>query len=97
MRLFHAATPETETTCTYFWSVANGFGQDNPQTTERSMHAARETISEDKHMIERQQALISELGDSGLVDVRADAARVTMRRTMDRMIGAESSLEAVAG
>lgn len=96
VRLFHAATPETETTCIYFWSVANGFGQDDPKTTERSMQAARRTIAEDKLMIERQQALMTELGEDGLVDVRADAARITMRRTLDRMSQEENVLEPVA-
>ena len=97
VRLFHAATPETETTCIYFWSVANGFGQEDPRTTEIIMRGARGTISEDKLMIERQQALMTDLGEDGLVDVRADAARINMRRTIDQMIKEEAGLEAVAG
>ena len=30
IRLFHHATPATETRCHYFWSVANGYRQDDP-------------------------------------------------------------------
>ena len=35
-RLFHAVTPETETTCNYFWCTANGFRTDDPATTENN-------------------------------------------------------------
>ena len=34
-RLFHGLTPETETTCFYFWSVANGYRQNEPEATEQ--------------------------------------------------------------
>jgi hypothetical protein len=35
IRLFHGLTPETDTSCFYFWSAANGFLQDEPAATEQ--------------------------------------------------------------
>ena len=34
-RLFHGLTPETDTSCFYFWSVANGYRQNEPEATEQ--------------------------------------------------------------
>src|SRR5262249_31243111 len=34
IRLIHALTPETETSCHYFWAVANGFRQNEPAVTQ---------------------------------------------------------------
>ena len=90
LRLFHGLTPETETSCFYFWSTANGYRQDEPAATEQLFHEIGTAFSEDKTIVEAQQARLAELGESGLVDIVSDAARIHMRRVVDRMIGAEA-------
>ena len=40
--------------------------------------------------MEGQQARLTELGETGLVDIVNDAARMHMRRTVDRLIAEES-------
>jgi vanillate O-demethylase monooxygenase subunit len=93
-RLFHGLTPETETSCFYFWSVANGYRQDDPDATEQLYREIAPTFIEDKDMVEAQQARMSEFGEGGLVDIASDANRMTMRRFLERMIAEETAAQA---
>jgi phenylpropionate dioxygenase-like ring-hydroxylating dioxygenase large terminal subunit len=88
-RLFHGLTPETETSCLYFWSVANGYRQNEPEATEQLYREIAPTFLEDKEMVEAQQARLSEFGERGLVDIASDATRMHMRRMMERLHAAE--------
>jgi|ERR1700722_9954058 len=85
-RLFHGLTPETDSTCFYFWSTANGFRADDPATTQSLFNEIAGAFLEDKTVVEGQQARLRELGESGLVDIVTDAARLHMRRTVDRLL-----------
>ena len=87
-RLFHGLTPETETSCFYFWSCANGYRQNEPEATEQLYREIAPTFVEDKDMVEAQQARLTELGEQGLVNIVSDTNRVIMRRFIERLIGA---------
>src|SRR3954447_6383673 len=84
-RLFHGLTPETDTTCFYFWSTANGFRPGDPAATEGLFQQTGAAFLEDKAVVEAQQARLTELGESGLVDIVSDAVRLHRRRTVDRL------------
>ena len=90
-RLFHGLTPETETSCFYFWSAANGYRQNDPEATEQLYREIAPTFLEDKEMVEAQQRRLDELGEQGLVDIASDANRMHMRRTIERLIASEQS------
>ena len=75
-RLFHGLTPETETSCFYFWSAANGYRQNDPEATEQLYREIAPTFLEDKEMVEAQQRRLDELGEQGLVDIASDANRI---------------------
>jgi phenylpropionate dioxygenase-like ring-hydroxylating dioxygenase large terminal subunit len=90
-RLFHGLTPETETSCFYFWSAANGYRQNDPEATEQLYREIAPTFLEDKEMVEAQQQRLDELGEQGLVDIASDANRMHMRRTVERLIVSEQS------
>src|SRR5215471_5675977 len=85
-RLFHGLTPETETSCFYFWSCANGYRQNEPEATEQLYREIAPTFVEDKEMVEAQQARLSELGEQGLVNIVSDSNRVIMRRFIERLM-----------
>ena len=95
-RLFHGLTPETETTCFYFWSTANGFRPGDPAATEGLFNEIAGAFNEDRIVVETQQARLSELGEAALVDIATDTARLHMRRTVDRLIAAEAQALAAA-
>ncbi len=90
-RLFHGLTPETETSCFYFWSAANGYRQNEPEATEQLYREIAPTFLEDKTMVEAQQARLDEFGERGLVDIASDANRMYMRRTVERLLAEEQS------
>jgi len=85
-RLFHGLTPETDTTCHYFWSTANGFRPEDPATTEQLFNEIAGAFLEDKAIVEGQQAMLTERGETDLVDIVSDATRLHMRRTVERLI-----------
>jgi vanillate O-demethylase monooxygenase subunit len=93
-RLFHGITPETPTSCFYFWSAMNGYRQDDPAATEQLYREIAPTFVEDKEMVEAQQARLDEFGEDRLVDIASDANRVYMRRMVDRLIADEQRLAA---
>ena len=88
-RLFHGLTPETETSCFYFWSAANGYRQNDPEATEQLYREIAPTFLEDQEMVEAQQRRLDELGEQGLVDIASDANRMHMRRMVERLIVSE--------
>ncbi len=88
-RLFHGLTPETETSCFYFWSAANGYRQDDPEATEQLYREIAPTFVEDRVMVEAQQQRLDEFGETGLVDIASDATRMHIRRLIDRLIAEE--------
>ena len=85
-RLFHGLTPETETTCFYFWSTANGFRPGDPAATDQLFNEIAGAFKEDLTVVEAQQARLTELGENALVDIVTDAARLHMRRMVDRLL-----------
>jgi vanillate O-demethylase monooxygenase subunit len=89
-RLFHGLTPETETSCFYFWSTANGFRPDDTAATEGLFNEIAAAFNEDLTVVEAQQARLSECGETALVDIATDSARLHMRRTVDRLLAAEN-------
>ena len=85
MRIFHGFTPMTETESLYFYSVSNGHNRDDPKANGTIASEIARTLDEDKAIVEAQQSRLSELGEDWLVDNRSDAARLAMRRAVDRL------------
>ncbi len=85
MRLFHALTPETETTSFYFWSASNGHAKNDMSATDLIVDEITKAIVEDKAMVEAQQERLSELGEDWLVDNRSDGVRLLMRQAVARL------------
>jgi phenylpropionate dioxygenase-like ring-hydroxylating dioxygenase large terminal subunit len=94
LRIFHGLTPETESSCFYFWSTANGYRQDEPAATEQLYDEIARTFLEDKVVVEAQQARLDERGEAGLVDIESDGARLHMRRTVERLLAEEQAAQA---
>jgi hypothetical protein len=88
------STPETETSCFYFWSAANGYRQNDPEATEQLYRENAPTFLEDKEMVQAQQRRLDELGEQGLVDIASDANRMHMRRIVELLIVSEQSAAA---
>jgi phenylpropionate dioxygenase-like ring-hydroxylating dioxygenase large terminal subunit len=92
MRIFHGLTPETETTCHYFWSTLNGFAPDSPQSTQKIFDEVSAAFREDQYIVQQQQMRLKELGEDGLVNIVADGARVHMRRVLEKLQARETQV-----
>ncbi len=84
MRIFHTATPATDNTCYYFYSVSNGHETQDPKATGIVFEQVAAAIVEDKLFIEAQQRMVEELGEQRLFDNAADAARRMARRAVGK-------------
>lgn len=92
MRVLHCIVPETETSCHYFFSVANGFGQDNPANTDLVFDQVYPTLLEDKVFCENQQEIATEYPGEHFVDIRSDEARILYHRHLDERLANERKL-----
>jgi vanillate O-demethylase monooxygenase subunit len=84
MRIFHSATPATDNSCYYFYSVSHGHNADDPHATRTILEQVAAAIVEDKLFIEAQQGRVEELGEDRLFDNAADAARRMARRAVSK-------------
>jgi Vanillate O-demethylase oxygenase C-terminal domain len=75
---------------------ANGFWQDEPAATEQLFAQVAAAFLEDKTVVEGQQLRLTELGEAALVDIATDAARLHMRRTVERLLEEEARMELAA-
>jgi hypothetical protein len=90
LRLYHGATPKTETSCYYFWTPANGYRTTEPAATDQLYEDIAFTFKEDVDFLEGQQAMITARPDAPYVDIKHDAARLPARRKIEKMIHAET-------
>lgn len=88
----HFITPETATTCHYFWTATRPYGPDDEERDARFRAGLERAFKlEDKPMIEAQQKAI---GAADLLDLKpalfkGDSAAIQARRILDRMRKAE--------
>jgi vanillate O-demethylase monooxygenase subunit len=92
LRLYHGATPETEESCFYFWTPANGYKPDEAAATELLFKEIASVFLEDVAVLEAQQARMAQTPDRALVDIKHDIARLPARRALERLIREETEL-----
>jgi vanillate O-demethylase monooxygenase subunit len=85
LRIIHALTPETDTTCHYFWCGANGYRQDDPNATTELFGELSTAFQQDQKIVQQQQARLLEIGEDRMINIVADSARMHMRRVMERL------------
>jgi phenylpropionate dioxygenase-like ring-hydroxylating dioxygenase large terminal subunit len=90
LRGYHGVTPETEDSCHYFWSAANGHRPADAEVTAALHKEVAVTFLEDLEFLEAQHESMKRTQDAPLVDVKHDTARLPARRAIDRMIARET-------
>ena len=93
-RIFHGMTPESETSCFYFWAAANAFSAKDAKAADDFAAALALTFDEDKAVVEEQQRRLSEFGEDWLVNIASDGTRAQMRRVLDELLADERKLAA---
>lgn len=93
LRIFHTLTPETDTTCFYFFSTMTGYKQDDPRTSEMYHTEILRTFVEDAAFIEGQQARLSEIPEPQ-IDTIHDTVRIYGRRHYEARMAEERQARA---
>jgi vanillate O-demethylase monooxygenase subunit len=89
--IYSSMTPETETSCHYFWALARDFDITNGEFTDFYHREVIRAFNEDKEMLEAQQRIIDLDPAAPTVDVRGDVGGLQARRIVERLIAAEAS------
>ena len=89
-------TPETETSCHYFWGMARDFDADDAGFTARFKRQQGGVFAEDIEILEAQQKSIAANPDMKLRAYAIDSGGVRARRVIDRAIAANLAEEPLA-
>lgn len=88
LRILHSVTPETETSCHYFFAPANGYKQEDPDATAVLFDEIYRTFLEDKLFIEQQQERLNVMPEPQ-IDIVSDGARIQGRRYYEERLAQE--------
>jgi vanillate O-demethylase monooxygenase subunit len=87
--IYNVLTPETDTTCHYFWAVARDYEIEDKQMTEAAFRSTSTAFAEDIAMIEAAQRIIVLNPSAPQIDVTGDAGGLQARRIVERMLTEE--------
>ena len=88
-RVLNTITPETDTTCMYFWSLMRNYRLRDQSLTTQLREANANIFVEDQVVVEAQQRAINERPDHALRNLNIDAGAMRARRIIDDMIANE--------
>ncbi|MGZ3411726.1 MAG: aromatic ring-hydroxylating dioxygenase subunit alpha [Xanthobacteraceae bacterium] len=88
-RVLNTITPETDTTCMYFWSLVRNYRIGDQSLTTQLREANAKIFIEDQIVVESQQRSISAMPGHTLRTLNIDAGSFRARRIIDEMIESE--------
>ena len=97
MRNLNAITPETATSCHYFWAQAHNFLLDQPQVTDMLFEQIDLAFRQDWEVFENQQRWIDIDPKAARVDVMGDAGQIQAIALLRRKIAEEVAAGGSAG
>lgn len=83
-------TPETETSCHYFWGSCRNYATNDKAMSELMMRSTRVAFDEDKHMLEAEQRIIDLNPAAPQIDLVGDTGGLQARRLVDRLLAEEN-------
>lgn len=92
--ILDAMTPETATTCHYFWGSARDYRRDDRGFDDFIRRITVVAFNEDKEMLEAEQKIIDLAPDASQVDVTGDTGGLQARRVFARLLAEENARQA---
>jgi vanillate O-demethylase monooxygenase subunit len=89
MRNLNAITPESATSCHYFWAQAQSFAPDDAAKTEFIVGQVETAFLQDVDVFHKQQANIQTRPDAPRVNIPGDAGGVMAIKVLERLIATE--------
>ena len=92
--VLNTITPETETSCHYFWAFARNYKLGEQARTHELREGVAHIFQEDELILEAQQRAIEDNPDHVFYNLNIDAGSMWARKLIDRMIDAETTTAA---
>ncbi|HEV8014166.1 MAG TPA: aromatic ring-hydroxylating dioxygenase subunit alpha [Stellaceae bacterium] len=89
-------TPETDTSCHYFWGNCRNYAIDDKAVTEMVLKSTAVAFDEDKFMLEAEQRIIDLSPSAPQIDLVGDAGGLQARRMVERLLAEENALSRAA-
>ena len=90
--VLNTITPETESTCHYFWAFVRNYRLGEQRLTTELRDGVSRIFGEDEAILEAQQQAIEENPGHVFYNLNIDAGAMWARRLIDRMVVAETGL-----
>lgn len=87
--VLHTLTPETDTTCHYFWAICRNYRLNDQGTTQSHRNSVHNIFREDEFILEAQQQAMLDNPDREFYNLNIDAGSMWMRRLITAMIDKE--------
>ena len=87
--IYDAITPETDTTCHYFWAISRDYAVHDKAMTELGLKATSAAFHEDQVMLEKQQRIIDRDPHAAQIDLIGDSGGLQARRIIERLLAEE--------
>ena len=84
-RVLNTITPETDTTCMYFWTLLRNYRLRDQSLTNQLREANARIFEEDRAVVEAQQVGLSAHPDRRINNLNIDSGSVWARRIIERM------------
>jgi len=92
--ILNSITPETATSCHYFFANARNFALDDAKLSALLHKGTHEAFGEDKLVLEAQQKIIDLDPAAPQIDIDADAGGLQARRIVDRLLAEQNAAQA---
>jgi vanillate O-demethylase monooxygenase subunit len=89
--VLNTMTPETDTTCHYFWAFVRNHRLTKQKLTTEIRDGVANIFREDEIILEAQQRAMNENPDRTFYNLNIDAGAMWARRVIDRMVARENT------
>jgi phenylpropionate dioxygenase-like ring-hydroxylating dioxygenase large terminal subunit len=90
-QVLNTITPETATTCHYFWAFARNYQLQEQRLTHQLREGVASIFREDEHVLEAQQRAVDAHPERGFYNLNIDAGALWAHRLIDRMLADEQA------
>jgi phenylpropionate dioxygenase-like ring-hydroxylating dioxygenase large terminal subunit len=88
--VLNTITPETATSCHYFWAFARNYLLGDQRLTHELREGVARIFREDEHVLEAQQRALDARPGRGFNNLNIDAGALWARKLIDGLVAAES-------
>jgi phenylpropionate dioxygenase-like ring-hydroxylating dioxygenase large terminal subunit len=96
-RVLNTITPESETTCMYFWSLMSNYKLREQSAYTQLREANAKVFAEDQAVVEAQHHALESYAARAMRNLNIDAGSMRARRIIEDMIEAEARNAAALG